>query len=108
MNPIIQISIIYFALVSQSSTRRKSYLKYMSHRNVFRKAEINQNEFKMFPRGYSNKGMSKLEAKCRRQTRDLFYGQLLKNCKKISGWKRRVDHLLDDLTRMRKTCTKME
>ena len=74
----------------------------------FEKQKQIRTKVKMFPRGYSNKGMSKLEAKCRRQTRDLFYGQLLKNCKKISGWKRRVDHLLDDLTRMRKTCTKME
>ena len=56
---------------------------------------------------YSNKGMSKLEAKCRRQTRDLFSGQLLKSCKKIKAWRRRVDHLLDDLTRMKNTCDKI-
>ena len=55
-----------------------------------------------------HKGMSKLEAKCRKQTKDLFFGNLLESCKRVKGWQKRIDHLLDDLTRMKKTCAKQE
>ena len=77
-------------------------------RNVDEGFDDNDNLVEENERGYSNKGMSKLEAKCRKQTKDLFYGNLLSDCKKVKGWQKRIDHLLDDLTRMKKTCLKQE
>jgi len=70
---------------------------------MFEETDIQDNE-----RGYNGKVMTKLEAKCRQQTIDLFDGNLLQSCKKVNGWKKRISHLLDDLTRMKKTCIKQD
>ena len=82
----------------------KKLLKLVSARNQVYLENFQKTDFL---RGYTNKGTSKLEAKCKRQTKDLFKSNLLKDCKKINGWQRRVEHLLDDLTRMKNTCQRI-
>ena len=47
----------------------------------------------------------RLESQCRTKYMDILKSDALKNCRKLGSWRKRANHLINDLKVMRRSCT---
>ena len=56
-------------------------------------------------RGSDKKRVIRLESQCRTKYMDILKADALKNCRKLGSWRKRANHLINDLKVMRRSCT---